>query len=169
MPAPKPNATFTRYSAIAQTTTFTTGTNFLAEWTEEAFGLQTALVTAIGAVHTWFKETWDKISTYATEALETIRAKIADVLPAGVLAVLAKVGVDLRGADRAASARTAAGATAAPGTTVASRSVNVTNGNITVNVNGSATPQAAQAVGREVQKALDQNNRNLAATAPGGA
>ena len=149
--------------------TFTTGTNFLAEWTEEAFGLQTALVTAIGAVHTWFKETWDKISTYATEALETIRAKIADVLPAGVLAVLAKVGVDLRGADRAASARTAAGATAAPGTTVASRSVNVTNGNITVNVNGSATPQAAQAVGREVQKALDQNNRNLAATAPGGA
>lgn len=147
--------------------TFTTGTNFIAEWTEEAFGLQTALIGAIGAVHTWFKETWASISDFATKALEKIRAKIAEVLPAGVLNLLAQVGVDLRSAEQNAGARTA-GATVAPGSTVSSRNVNVAGSSVVVNVNGGATPATAQAVGREVQKALDNNNRNLAQTAPMG-
>jgi hypothetical protein len=35
-----------------------------------------------------------------------------------------------------------------------------------VTIQGNATPGTAQQVGKEVQKALDNNNRTLAATAP---
>ena len=147
--------------------TFTTGTNFIAEWTEEWWGLQSDIVTGLGIIDEWFTKTWDSISTYVKEALEGIRKKLAEVLPEKVLSMLASVGIDLTGASAAAASKAGAGQVAPPGTTVASRSVNVTNGAITVNVNGSATPGTAQAVGKEVQRALDQNNRNLAQTAPG--
>jgi hypothetical protein len=145
---------------------FTTGTNFIAEFLEDWIGLESDIATGLGIIDEWFTKTWSEISAYVSDALEKIRAKIAGVLPKGVLNFLAKVGVDLRGADAAAKARTGAGQTAAPGTTVASRSVSVTNGAVNVTIQGNATPGTAQQVGKEVQKALDNNNRTLAATAP---
>jgi hypothetical protein len=147
--------------------TFTTGTNFIAEWTEEWWGLQSDIVTGLGIIEQWFTETWKSISEYVSGVLESIRKKIAEILPQSVLNALATVGIDLTGAATAASSHSDAGKTAAPGATVASRNVSVTNGAITVNVNGNATPGTANAVGKEVQRALDQNNRNLAQTAPG--
>lgn len=154
-------------AGVALAQTIATGTNFIADLTEDWFGLQTDIVIGLGIISEWFSSTWKGIKESVSGVLDSIREKIAGVLPAGVLDMLAKVGVDLRGAEQTAAGRTA-GATAAPGSTVSSRSVNVTNGGVTVNVNGSATPGTAQAVGREVQKALDQQSRNLAATAPAG-
>jgi hypothetical protein len=145
---------------------FTTGENFIANFLEKWLGVETWLVASIGTVHEWFKRTWTDISDFVTSTLEKIRAKIASVLPEGVLSMLAKVGVDLQGAGAAAHARTGAGAVATPGSTVASRSVNVTNGAVNVTIQGNATPGVAEQVGKEVRKALDSNNRNLAQTAP---
>lgn len=155
-------------ATVALWQTFQTGTNFIAELTEEWFGLQTDIVLGLGIISESFTKTWNGIKETVSGVLETLRAKIADVLPAGVLAVLAKVGVDLHGAGQAAADRTASGATAAPGSTVSSRNVSVAGSTVNVTVNGGTTPATAQAVGREVQKALDNNNRNLAATAPVG-
>lgn len=153
-------------AGIALAQTIATGTNFIADLSEEWLGLQTLLVKGIGYVHDFFKWYWGGIYDLVMGVLNGIREKIAEVLPQGVLNLLAKVGLDLTGASAAASARTQAGAVAPPGATVASRNVNVSNGAITVNVNGNATPGTAQQVGKEVQKALDNNNRNLAQTAP---
>ena len=122
----------------------------------------------LGIISEWFGTTWASIAETVGGILDKIREKIAGVLPAGVLSMLAKVGVDLTGASAAAASRTAPATAAAPGGNVSSRNVQVNNGAITVNVNGNATPAAAQQVGREVQRALDQNNRNLAQTAPAG-
>lgn len=154
-------------AGVALAQTIATGTNFIADLTEEWFGLQTDIVIGLGIISEWFSRTWQGIKERVSGILDAIREKIAGVLPEGVLDFLAKVGVDLRGASQVAESRSAGG-TAPPGTTVASRNVNVTNGAITVNVNGSATPGTAQAVGREVRAALDQQNKNLASTAPVG-
>ena len=154
-------------AGVALAQTIATGTNFIAELSEEWLGMQTFLVDSMMLIDGLFRKTWSAISGYVNDVLDGIRQKLADVLPEGVLTWLAKVGVDIRGAQTNAGARTGAGQTTAPGSTVASRNVSVTSGPVVVNVNGNATPGTAQQVGREVQKALDNNNRNLAQTAPG--
>ncbi len=151
---------------IAFAQTIATGTNFIADLSEEWLGMQTFIVDSLMLIDGVFRRVWSGISGFINEVLESIRSKIAGVLPEGVLNMLAKVGVDLRGADAAAQSRAGAGAVAPPGTTVASRSVSVTNGAVNVTIQGNATPGTAQQVGKEVQKALDNNNRTLAATAP---